>query len=140
MAYELKTKPNDKNVTAFIESVDLSKDKRKDAYQLLELFEETTGYKAKMWGDSIIGFGSYVYTNISGHVGEWMLVGFSPRKARFSLYLTCEPAEKRDYLKELGKHKTGKACIYVNKLADIDINVLKKLIQQSVAFNQSQSK
>ena len=130
--YELKTKENDNSVIEFIESVDHPQ-KREDAYKLLDIFTETTGYQAKMWGSSIIGFGSYHYKYASGHEGDAPLVGFSPRKAKISLYLAADP-ERDALLNQLGKHTTGKGCVYINKLADIDVDVLKALIRQSVAY------
>lgn len=131
--YELKTKENDNSVIEFIEQVENLK-KREDAYRLLDIFTETTGYNAKMWGPSIIGFGSYHYKYATGHEGDAPLVGFSPRKANFSLYFATGDTEREKLLQEFGKHKTGKACVYVNKIADIDVEVLKKLIQQSIEF------
>lgn len=131
--YEQKTKETDKSVIEFIEKVENPR-KRKDAYALLDVFVETTGYKAKMWGDSIIGFGLYHYKYDSGHEGDAPLVGFSPRKAKISLYFATGDAEREELLNELGKHTSGKACVYVNKLDDINIDVLKKLITQSVLF------
>ncbi|MGM8364941.1 DUF1801 domain-containing protein [Virgibacillus sp. W0181] len=131
--YELKTKENDNSVIEFIEQVE-SPRKREDAYKLLDIFTETTGYKAKMWGPSIIGFGSYHYKYASGHEGDAPLVGFSPRKAKISLYFATGDTVREDLLKEFGKHTTGKACVYINKMADIDVDVLKKLIEHSVAF------
>jgi hypothetical protein len=131
--YELKTKENDHSVISFIESVDNPK-KRDDAYKLLDIFTETTGYPAKMWGPSIIGFGSYHYKYDSGHEGDAPLVGFSPRKAKISLYFATGDTEREALLKELGKHTSGKACVYINKVDDIDTEVLKALIHQSVAF------
>jgi hypothetical protein len=131
--YELKTKENDNSVIEFIEQVENLK-KREDAYRLLDVFTETTGYKAKMWGPSIIGFGSYHYKYATGHEGDAPLVGFSPRKANFSLYFATGDTEREKLLKEFGKHKTGKSCVYVNKIADIDVEVLKKLIRQSIKF------
>ncbi|WNF23358.1 DUF1801 domain-containing protein [Mesobacillus jeotgali] len=131
--YELKTKENDNNVIEFIENVDSPK-KREDAYRLLDIFTETTGYPAKMWGPSIIGFGSYHYKYDSGHEGDAPLVGFSPRKAKISLYFATGDTERETLLEEFGKHTTGKACVYINKVADIDVEVLKALINQSVTF------
>ncbi|WP_153465578.1 DUF1801 domain-containing protein [Sediminibacillus terrae] len=133
--YELKTKENEHSVIAFIEAVDHPK-KREDAYQLLDIFTETTGYQAKMWGASIIGFGSYHYKYASGHEGDAPLVGFSPRKARISLYMATGDPNREKLLPELGKHMAGKGCIYINKLADINPAVLKKMIIQSVTFLQ----
>lgn len=131
--YELKTKETDNSVIDFIESVDHPK-KKEDAYRLLDLFAETTGYEAKMWGPSIIGFGSYHYKYATGHEGDAPLVGFSPRKAKISLYLAQGEPEREKALERLGKHKTGKACVYVNKLDDIDLDVLKEMIRQSVDY------
>ncbi|MFI2856124.1 DUF1801 domain-containing protein [Paenibacillus sp. JSM ZJ436] len=133
--YEQKTLPSDENVIEFIEAVDHPK-KKEDAYRLLDIFAETTGYPPVMWGPSIIGFGSYHYKYATGHEGDAPLVGFSPRKAKISLYLSaCEP-EREALLEQLGKHTTGKSCVYVNKLADIDESVLRKMIQHSVAYLQ----
>ena len=131
--YVLKTKENDIDVIQFIESVENPK-KREDAYQLLDIFTETTGYKAKMWGKDIIGFGSYHYVYDSGHEGDAPLVGFSPKKAKFSLYFATGYTENEEILKDFGKHTSGKACIYINKVSDIDVEVLKTLIQRSVKF------
>ncbi|MFD2627624.1 DUF1801 domain-containing protein [Oceanobacillus kapialis] len=133
---EPKMKENDNSVIEFIESVDHEK-KKADAYQLLEIFEDVTGYDAKMWGPSIIGFGSYHYKYASGREGDAPLVGFSPRKARISLYLSYESEERENLLQSFGKHKKSKACIYVNKLADIDTNVLKDLIKLTVRTYQN---
>ena len=131
--YELKTKETDNSVIEFIENVDSPK-KREDAYRLLDIFSETTGYEAKMWGPSIIGFGSYHYKYESGHEGVATLVGFSPRKAKISLYLTTGETKRKELLNELGKHTTGKMCVYINKVADIDVEVLKEFITQSLKF------
>lgn len=128
---EPKMKENDHSVTEFIETVESEK-KQADAYQLVEIFEEVTGFKAKMWGSSIIGFGKYHYKYASGREGDAPLAGFSPRKAKISLYLDYANEERDKMLEDFGKHTTSKACIYVNKLADIDINVLKKLIAHTV--------
>lgn len=133
--YELKTKENDRSVVEFIENVE-NPTKREDAYKLLDLFTETTGYQAKMWGPSIIGFGSYHYKYPTGHEGDAPLVGFSPRKAKISLYFATGDTQREELLENFGKHTTGKACVYINKLADVDVAVLKKLIEQSVRFLQ----
>ncbi|MBM7603777.1 hypothetical protein JOC75_001750 [Metabacillus crassostreae] len=133
--YELKTKQNDHNVMDFIEQVENPK-KREDAYKLLDIFSETTGFEAKMWGSSIIGFGRYHYKYQTGHEGDAPLVGFSPRKANFSLYFATGDTKRDQLLERFGKHKSGKACVYINKVADIDIEVLKELITQSVHFLQ----
>ncbi|WP_068985531.1 DUF1801 domain-containing protein [Lysinibacillus xylanilyticus] len=133
--YELKTKETDDSVIEFIENVDHPK-KREDAYRLVDIFTEVTGHEAKMWGPSIIGFGGYHYKYESGHEGDAPLVGFSPRKAKISLYFAPGDNERDQLLQEFGKHTTGKACVYINKLADVDEEVLKSLIKQSVSFLQ----
>jgi hypothetical protein len=135
MTYELKTKENDRSVIEFIEGVDHPK-KREDAYKLLDLFTETSGFEAKMWGPSIIGFGSYHYKYPTGHEGDAPLVGFSPRKAKISLYFATGDTEREQLLEKFGKHTSGKACVYINKIDDIDVNILKDLIRQSITFLQ----
>ncbi|MGN7388101.1 DUF1801 domain-containing protein [Sporosarcina sp. SAFN-015] len=131
--YEQKTKETDANVIEFIEAVENPK-KREDAYRLLDIFTETTGYEAKMWGPSIIGFGSYHYVYKTGHEGDAPLVGFSPRKAKISLYFAPGDTEREELLSKFGKHTSGKACVYINKVDDVDIEVLQELIEQSVIF------
>ncbi|MBM7579389.1 DUF1801 domain-containing protein [Jeotgalibacillus terrae] len=135
MTYEQKTKEHDGSVIEFIETVESPK-KREDSYRLLDIFEETSGYKAKMWGPSIIGFGSYHYKYQTGHEGDAPLVGFSPRKAKISLYFATGDPEREALLKDLGKHTSGKACVYINKLDDVHTDVLKDLIRQSIEFLQ----
>lgn len=131
--YEPKTKPTDNSVLEFIENVDHPQ-KREDAYKLLDIFTETTGYEAKLWGPTIIGFGSYHYKYKTGHEGNAPLVGFSPRKAKISLYFATGDSERDELLSKFGKHTAGKACIYINKVSDIDTDVLKALIKQSIRF------
>jgi hypothetical protein len=131
--YELKTKETDNSVIEFIEQVDSPK-KREDAYRLLDIFAETTGFEAKMWGTSIIGFGSYHYKYATGHEGDAPIVGFSPRKAKISLYFAPGEKKREELLKVFGKHTTGKACVYINKVADINEDVLKKMIKESITF------
>lgn len=133
--YEQKTKETDQSVIEFIEAVESQK-KREDAYKLLDIYESTTGFKAKMWGPSIIGFGSYHYKYASGHEGDAPLVGFSPRKAKISLYFATGDTEREKLLERFGKYTSGKACVYINKLADVEEEVLKELIQQSITFLQ----
>ncbi|MNC52272.1 hypothetical protein D3C75_1016100 [compost metagenome] len=101
---------------------------------MLDIFTEATGYQAKLWGSSIIGFGSYHYKYASGHEGDAPLVGFSPRKGKTSLYFAVGDTRRETLLQELGKHTSGKACVYINKVADIRVEVLKELILQSVSF------
>ena len=133
--YELKTKETDASVLEFMQTVPSDK-KQEDAYRLLDIYTETTGLKAKMWGPSIIGFGSYHYKYASGHEGDAPLVGFSPRKAKISLYFATGDKKREALLNEFGKHTAGKACVYINKIADIDVEVLKALINLSIKFLQ----
>ena len=130
---ELKTKPNDANVDAFLSTIE-NEQKRIDSYRILELMKQITGANPKMWGESIIGFGEYHYKYASGREGDWFLTGFSPRKQNFSIYLmSCENDKNfPDLFSKLGKHKTGKSCLYFNKLKDIDIQILGLLIEKSV--------
>ncbi|MDO5649746.1 MAG: DUF1801 domain-containing protein [Gallicola sp.] len=132
---ELKTKEHDGDVYEFIDSYVEKERKKNESYELVKIFEETTGHPAKMWGDSIIGFGKYHYkSERSRQEGDWMMVGFSPRKAAFSLYVYSDTPENKEYLESLGKYKMGKSCIYVNKLADIDLEILKKMILSTMEF------
>jgi len=128
--YELKTKLNNKNVLEFIMSIEHDK-RREDSLKLLDIFDEVTGEEPKMWGDSIVGYGLYHYKYASGQEGDWMRTGFSPRKQALSLYLMNGFSNNEELLSKLGKYKTGKGCLYINKLEDIDLDVLKKLIKKS---------
>ena len=130
---ENKTKQTVNSVTDFINSVPDEK-KRNDSFQLVAIMKEQTGFDPHMWGTSIIGFGSYHYKYQSGHEGDAPFVGFSPRAAAISLYIDCDFNRKRDFLQDLGKHKTGKGCIYVKKLDDINIEVLKEMIVNSIKY------
>jgi hypothetical protein len=134
--YEQKTKETDHSVIEFIEQVEHPR-KKEDAYRLLDIFTTTTGYEAKMWGPSIIGFGRYHYQYESGHKGEAPLVGYSPRKAKISLYFATGDSNRQQLLDSFGKYTQGKACVYINKLDDIDVEVLKQLILESVEFLQA---
>lgn len=131
--YEQKTKESDKSVIEFIEDIENPK-KREDAYRLLDIFTETTGYPAKMWGPSIIGFGTYHYKYKSGHEGDAPLAGFSPRKPKITLYVALDSLEREALLKDFGKFTASKGCVYISKVADINESVLKMLIVQSVKF------
>jgi hypothetical protein len=133
--YEQKTKETDQSVIEFIENVDNPK-KREDAYKLLDIFTETTGFPAMMWGPSIIGFGKYHYKYESGHEGSAPLVGFSPRIAKISLYFATGDTGRAELLQDFGKHTAAKACVYINKVADVNVDVLGALINQSVKFLQ----
>ncbi|MBC9825863.1 DUF1801 domain-containing protein [Carnobacterium inhibens] len=131
---ENKMQETTENVMDFVEKIEDDK-KRQDAYRLIQLFSEETGNAPKMWGTTIIGFGRYHYKYASGHEGDAAPVGFSPRKAQFSIYLSQPDNEKRaSQLTRLGKHKMGKGCLYIKKLDDIDESVLKELVQDSVNY------
>ncbi|NGM73670.1 DUF1801 domain-containing protein [Sphingobacterium sp. SGL-16] len=128
-----KTHYTEANVLAFIETVD-NLQKKEDSLRLIELMETALGEKAKMFGPSIIGFGKYHYKYDSGHEGEAPILGFSPRKAAISLYVYSGSAEQDGFLTQLGKFKMGKACIYVKKLSDINLEILQKLMASSIDF------
>ncbi|WP_299766339.1 DUF1801 domain-containing protein [uncultured Dokdonia sp.] len=130
---DVKTKVNDASVEDFLNAV-AHPVKKADGFILLKLITEVTGVAPKMWGDSIVGFDSYHYVYKSGREGEWPIVGFSPRKQNISLYIMPGFANFDSLLKKLGKHKTSKACLYINKLADVDLDILKELIHQSVDY------
>jgi Domain of unknown function (DU1801) len=128
---DIKTKPTDQSVTAFLEGVE-NESRRKDGLALLALMQEATGMDAQMWGTSIVGFGSYHYKYDSGREGDMMQVGFSPRKQSLTLYIRGGFEQYTPFLDKLGKHKRGKGCLYINKLAEVDLNVLRQIVSQSV--------
>ncbi len=130
---EVKTKKNDASVSDFIES-EPDERKRQDSRVLLDMMREATGEPPKMWGPSIVGYGSYHYKGKSGREGDWFLAGFSPRKQNLTLYLMAGIDGFPDLMARLGKHKTGKGCLYINTLADVDMDVLRQLIAGSVAL------
>ena len=127
-----KTTETENSVTDFINAIP-DETKRNDAFELLKIIHETTLFEPKMWGPSIIGFGSYHYKYESGHEGDAPLVGFSPRKDAVSLYLNSVFENKDELLSKFGKYKAGKSCIYIKKLTDIDIEILKQMILLSTA-------
>lgn len=129
-----KTNFTDASVEDFLESFVESEQKKTDSRHLIALFKKWTGNDAVMYGPSIIGFGKYAYTYESGHSGEAPMLAFSPRKASLTLYVFSPNEENRHLLEGLGKYKISKACIYVNKLADIDLKVLEKLCKHSVTY------
>ncbi len=129
-----KTNETDVDVMDFINSYVDSEQKRQDSYALIKLMQDITGQPAKMWGPTIIGFGHYHYKYASGHEGDAPLAGFSPRKAAFSLYVYTGIDEHEYLLKDLGKYKMGKACIYIKKLSDIDVRILENLIRETISF------
>jgi hypothetical protein len=135
---EIKTKQTKADVIGFINTFADTEQKKKDSFELVSFMKEITGHNPEMWGTSIIGFGSYHYkSDKSRQEGDWPLIGFSPRKAAISLYVYSGGQLQDDLLKELGKFKMGKACIYVKKLSDIDMEVLEKIINSSIDFLQT---
>ena len=129
---ETKTKPTAVSVDEFIANVEDER-KRDDSRVLVKLMSKATGAKARMWGPTIVGFGTYHYKYESGHESDACIAGFSPRRAAISIYLAEFP-ERDALLAKLGKHKMGKACLYVKKLDDIDMDVLKQLVETSIAY------
>ncbi len=127
---ENKTQVNDASVTDFIESIE-DEQKRNDSLEIIRMMQQVTKEQPKMWGSSIVGFGSYHYKYESGREGDSPRIGFSPRKQNMTLYLTQGIENNQDLLKNLGKHSTGKGCLYIKKLSDVDKDVLKELISQS---------
>jgi hypothetical protein len=128
-----KTTETNSSVTEFVNKVE-NEVKRNDSFKLIEIFKSITGFEPKMWGPTIIGFGSYHYKYESGHEGDAPLAGFSPRKDSLVLYFSTEFENRDVLLSQIGRHKSSKACVYVKKLADIDINVLEKMIANSMTY------
>ncbi len=130
---EQKTKPTAVSVDAFLKKV-ADAQQREDAFKIVDLMKDITGLEPKMWGPSIVGFGQYHYKYASGHEGDCCLIGFSPRKGQMSLYFMPGLERFESHLKKLGKYKTGKACLYIKKLADIDLAVLREMIEIGFAM------
>jgi hypothetical protein len=126
----LKTRPNITSVSEFLDKV-TPESKKFDGHKLVDIFNEVTGMPPILWGPSIIGYGTYSYSYSSGKTMEWFPVGFSPRKQAISIHLMISHEELEEELGQLGKHKLGKGCIYINKLADIDEQVLRKMISKA---------
>src|SRR5687767_14133313 len=134
MATKNKTKETEVNVIDFINSFVDDEQKKQDSFRLIELMRKWSGFEPKMWGPTMIGFGSYHYNYASGHEGDAMLIGFSPRKAEFSLYVYAPGNDNKQLLNELGKYKMGKACIYFKKLADLNLDTLEKLSKATIKY------
>jgi hypothetical protein len=134
MAVKNKTTETEVNVRDFINSYVDSEQKKADSFQLIELMTKWSGFNPKMWGPTIIGFGNYHYKYASGHEGNAPIIGFSPRKAEFSLYVFSATEENKHLLDNLGNFKMGKACIYVKKLTDINIASLEKLCKGTITY------
>lgn len=136
---ELKTKPTAADVTAFIDAIP-EEQRRRDCHVLVDVMREATGSEPKMWGPAIVGFGDYQYAYDSGRRGDWFLLGFSPRKSALTLYIMAGFARYDAIMARLGKYKTGKSCLYIKKLADVDLDALKELAGESVRFFRTQTK
>ena len=129
---ELKTKSTETKPPEFLDAL-ADEQIRADCYAILQIMQEATGAEPKMWGTSIVGFGHYHYQYESGREGDWFLVGFSPRKQNLSLYIMAGFDQYAALLEKLGKYKTGASCLYIKRLSDVDLDVLRELIQASVA-------
>ena len=136
---ELKTKPNDQSVRAFLDAIPDER-KRADAETVLKLMKQITKKQPKMWGPSIVGFGTYHYKYDSGREGDMFRTGFSPRKQSLTIYIMTGFPRHDSLMRKLGKYKTGKSCLYIKTLADIDLPTLKELISESVAYMQKKYK
>lgn len=128
---ELKTKPTDQSVEAFLASIDDAQ-KQADSRTITALMQEITGAPPKMWGANIVGFGDNHYRYATGREGDWFIVGFSPRKQNLTLYLTYGFEQHTDLLERLGKHSVGKACLYLKRLSGVDQTALRELIERAV--------
>lgn len=128
---KLKTIPNDASVEEFINSIE-NVQKRADSQRIIAILSDITGEQPQMWGGSIIGFGKYHYVYKSGREGDWMKVGFSPRKQNLTFYIMAGLPSFTEELNRIGKHKTGKSCLYVKKMADIDEMVLREIVEKSL--------
>lgn len=129
----LKTTQNDNDVRAFLSKVE-GDQRREDCFQVLQWMEEITGREARMWGPSIVGFDEYHYKYDSGREGDFFKVGFSPRKTSLTLYIMPGFARYDELMQQLGKYKTGKSCLYIKKLEDVDADVLQQLIRESYEY------
>lgn len=136
---ELKTRPTRASVTEFIKHIE-NPQQRADSKNLATMMRKATGSRARMWGEQIVGFGSYQYSNTAGKSFEWMLTGFSPRKQAMSVYIMAGFSKFDALMKKLGRYKTGKSCLYIKRLSDVDEKVLQQLIAASVKHMQQQYK
>lgn len=134
MAGKNKTTETEIDVQDFVNSYVANEQKKADSFRLIGLMKQWSGFEPKMWGSTIIGFGSYHYKYASGHEGDAPLIGFSPRKAEFSLYVYSLTEENKNLLRDLGKFTMGKACIYVKKLDDINMETLEKICKATIAY------
>ena len=133
-----KTQPTDADVGAFLDAIE-DPQRREDSRAVCRLMTDETGERPRMWGESIVGFGSYHYAYASGREGDWMALGFSPRKANLTLYLMDGFTGYEDLLSRLGKHTTGRSCLYVKRLTDVDVEVLREMVRQSYRHTTAQN-
>jgi len=136
---QVKTTENSNSVSAFIKKL-ADPERQKDANAIITLMRDESGFEAKMWGTAIVGFGNYHYKYDSGREGDAPLVAFSPRKTEFSLYLSSLFEKREELLKKLGKHKSAKGCIYIKKMADVDADILKKMVANSIKYYKAKYK
>ncbi len=132
---ELKTRVNEASVTGFLNSIE-DEQKRNDSFEIARMMEKITKEEPKMWGASIVGFGSYHYKYESGREGDMLTIGFSPRKQNITLYIPGGLENYQGWLKKLGKYSTGKGCLYIKRLSDVDVNVLKELMTESMKMKK----
>ena len=130
---DAKTKPTQASVKEFLNQIP-DKERREDCFAVAKIMEELTGHKPKMWGPSIVGFGTYHYKYASGHEGDWPVAAFSPRKKDLTVYLMPGFDNRTELMQKLGKHSTGKSCLYIKRLSDIHLPTLKKLIKVSLKY------
>jgi hypothetical protein len=136
---ENKTKPTSASVTEFVNAIE-DPQKRADARKVAAMMRRATGKRAKMWGSSIVGYGTYHYRYDSGREGDFLLTGYSPRKQALTVYILAGFERFGPLMKKLGKYKTGKSCLYIKRLADVDENVLEQLINESVDYMRANYK
>ena len=134
-----KTTETSASVSDFVKKIPDGQ-RRKDATSIIKIMKEQSGFEPKMWGPAIVGFGSYHYKYESGHEGDAPLVGFSPRKSEFAIYLTSQFDKREELLKQFGKHKVAKACVYFKKLEDVNVDVFKKMIANSIKYYKAKYK
>jgi hypothetical protein len=133
-----KTQPTDASVDAFLDAIE-DPQRREDSRAICDLMAEETGEPPRMWGDSIVGFGSYRYSYASGRQGDWMALGFAPRKGRLTLYLMDGFSGYQELLERLGPHSTGRSCLHVKRLANVDVDVLREMARRSYRHTTAQS-
>lgn len=130
---QLKTQPNNQNVETYLNSIE-PQQRQEDCFTILKLMQEVTGETPQMWGSSIIGFGRYHYKYASGREGDWFVTGFASRSKNITLYIMADFDDYDELMRKLGKHTTGKSCLYIKKLEDVDQDVLRELVKQSVDY------